>query len=65
MAANFSDTNAAFEQMLREAGGRYDLVERALVESTRENGGRAPRLQQVLIKIGELVRTTRPSEVAA
>jgi hypothetical protein len=56
MAMNFSGTNAAFDQMLRKADGRYDLVERALVDATRENQGRAPRLEVVLQKISELVR---------
>lgn len=65
MAANFSDTNAAFDQMLREAGGRYDLVERALVEAARENHGRAPRLERVLRKITELARASDRREVAA
>ncbi|WP_164867938.1 hypothetical protein [Rhodovarius crocodyli] len=47
MAANFSITTPAFLEMLQEAKGRYDVVERAIVKAT-ENAGRAPSVEAVL-----------------
>lgn len=59
MAANFSDTNAAFSQLLQAANGRYDLVERALVQATHKNGGRAPRLQDVLSLVEQMAGSSK------
>ena len=45
---NFSASTPGFLEMLRAAGGRYDVVESALVEAKRISGGRAPSLAAVL-----------------
>ena len=60
MPLNLSDTNAAFAELLRLADGQINLVERALIEATREVGRRAPTFEAVKQKL--LVLKRQPEE---
>lgn len=64
MPLNLSDTNAAFEELVRLAKGDINMVERALIEATAEAKHRAPTFVEVKRKVERLRSVSRLEELA-